>query len=141
MSVQLCDICNKIKPLSTFPKSKQYKNGYTKYCKICKNNKQSITRKTKAGKIAHCESSAIWRRNNKNITRLQSAKYRALKFRASPLWANESLIKFYYDLATHLSLQVDHIIPLQNKQVCGLHWEGNLQLLSRKENAKKGNRL
>lgn len=51
-----------------------------------------------------------------------------------------------YALALHLSetteheWQVDHIIPLQGKNVSGLHVPENLQVIERSINSKKRNK-
>jgi 5-methylcytosine-specific restriction endonuclease McrA len=66
---------------------------------------------------------------------------KALKIKATPKWADETLMRDIYLEAKYHGLVVDHIIPLKGKTVCGLHWEGNLQLLSDKDNRSKGNRL
>ena len=64
----------------------------------------------------------------------------ALKQRI-PTWANREAIDAIYAEARRMNMTVDHIVPLRGKTVSGLHVENNLQLLSREENARKGNRF
>ena len=67
-------------------------------------------------------------------------KRRALKFNAIPKWSNLEKIKEIYKNCPK-GYHVDHIIPLNNPIVCGLHVENNLQYLTAKENISKGNKL
>lgn len=70
----------------------------------------------------------------------------ARKMRAVPKWINEFFISEAYDLAKlrtailGFEWNVDHIVPLQSKIVCGLHVENNLQVIPANQNIVKGNR-
>jgi len=71
--------------------------------------------------------------------------YKLLRKKATPKWANFDAIMDIYKQAKKLTQktgilhEVDHIIPLQNHLVCGLHVENNLQILTREQNRKKFN--
>lgn len=68
------------------------------------------------------------------------AKLAALKkINRVPSWAQvEEIHEFYTNCPE--GYQVDHIIPLKGKLVCGLHVIENLQYLTPEENMKKGNK-
>jgi hypothetical protein len=77
------------------------------------------------------------------LNRLQANKRNRNIELATPLWANQDAIEQIYEQAARLQQQdgipreVDHIIPLQSKKVCGLHSENNLQILTKDENSAK----
>lgn len=63
---------------------------------------------------------------------------------ATPPWATyDSVSAIYRDAAERRSMgedvQVDHIIPLHGKLVCGLHVANNLEVIDRLANARKSN--
>lgn len=85
----------------------------------------------------------------KHAYRLQTAKRRSNKLNATPTWlTKEHLqeIKNIYWLAVDITrttgerYEVDHIIPLQGKNICGLHVPWNLQVLPAYINRSKGNK-
>lgn len=90
-----------------------------------------------------------YRENNKDKFAHYSAKRRATKLQATPPWITEEQskdIENFYSLSRKLSkltgepMEVDHIVPLQGENVCGLHVPWNLQVLHMKLNRTKGNR-
>lgn len=68
------------------------------------------------------------------------AKRKAQKLNATPPWANLEKIREIYKSCPK-NQQVDHIIPLINDMVCGLHVESNLQYLTKPENLSKSNKF
>ena len=77
-----------------------------------------------------------------------NSKRRSARLEATPPWLTKSQIKEIEDLywlsqdlkrVTGFVYHVDHIVPLQGKDVCGLHVPWNLQVLPIDINLKKGN--
>jgi transcription elongation factor Elf1 len=83
--------------------------------------------------------------NNRDLYAAYTAKRRAIKAQATPSWANDQDISAMYLLASicndaGLRVEVDHIVPLNSPNVCGLHCESNLQILPATLNNQKSNR-
>jgi 5-methylcytosine-specific restriction endonuclease McrA len=81
-----------------------------------------------------------WERENPLKCSLKVANRRAKKKNATPIWVDLKAIEKFY-LERPDGYEVDHIIPLVSKTVCGLHVPWNLQYLTRSENIAKGNRF
>jgi hypothetical protein len=81
---------------------------------------------------------------NKNYRR-SVLYYRAL-YAAWPDWcADDDRFKQVYDRAKRLrksgrDVHVDHIVPIINELVCGLHVPWNLEVIGAKENLQKSNK-
>jgi hypothetical protein len=107
-------------------------------------------------KVEHPEklksTKAKWAANNAGVVCAYGAEYRAMKKTANPRWSDSQYIEDLYtncreaeDVFSNVGLDVkfhvDHIVPLQNDLVCGLHVESNLQILTARENRSKNNRF
>ncbi len=88
-----------------------------------------------------------WAVNNSDKRAASEAGRRFAKHKAMPMWANHTAIADLYEQARRLSIDtgiqhhVDHIVPLKNDRVTGLHWEGNLAVIPATDNLSKGNRF
>lgn len=69
----------------------------------------------------------------------KAKRYQAM-LQATPPWVDKEIIALFYR-DTPDGMQVDHIVPLQHKLVCGLHVMANLQYLSVTDNLKKHNKF
>ena len=90
-----------------------------------------------------------WQKANLDKVSAITAKRRASKLNATPAWLTPdqlSEIQQHYQVAKDLETMtgevchVDHIVPLQGENVCGLHVPWNLQVLTASDNMSKGNR-
>lgn len=97
-----------------------------------------------------------WRYNNKNYAKSYNKKYkkenkelsieinnrrRARKLQACPKYVCSSDFIQIYKKSKEENMTVDHIIPLSNDRICGLHVPWNLQLLTRSDNSSKNNKF
>jgi len=86
-----------------------------------------------------------WSQQNKDKVTAKTIRRDANKLQATPIWADHDAIAAFYEEAQRrtdlygIPFQVDHIVPLRSKLVCGLHWEKNLRIISAEENRLKSN--
>lgn len=91
----------------------------------------------------------LWISSNRGRYNASKAKRRAIKLQRTTKWltiTDFDKIKEYYIYANLFSktsgiqYDVDHIIPLQGKNISGLHVPENLTIITAIENDRKGNR-
>lgn len=78
-----------------------------------------------------------WQQRDGN-GKFHCAKRRAAKKQATPTWADMVKIKEIYANCPN-GYEVDHVVPLQGRQVSGLHVENNLTYLLKSDNKRKSN--
>ncbi len=140
-----CRVCERIRVREYGKKnpSKIKKTQRTKYLNKQEHYKQ-VSRDWRRDNPERLRTQVItWRKSNPERARLNSrvkeAKRRASKLRRTPSWADLDAIKEFYRNCPP-GHHVDHIIPLQGKNVSGFHILENLQYLTASENCSKGNK-
>lgn len=123
---------------------KQYNKTWDRQNKHIKKRSRAKWKSENAERVK--ELNRQWAKRNLGKLAAKTARRNALKKRAIPAWADHEKIKLIYlecarlTKSTGIDYQVDHIYPLVSKYMCGLHVETNLQIITKKENTKKGNR-
>jgi len=127
-------------------KGKEY--HYKNYEKNKERIKKSVIEWQRNNKEKYAaKSKRSYEKNKLNLFAYQALS-RAARRKAVPKWIDEQLKKqiqdFYIEarLKTRdsgIKYEVDHIIPLVNNEVCGLHVPWNLRVITQFENRSKRN--
>ncbi len=100
-------------------------------------------------RVQNKEVARAYRQANKAKRTACQIKREKAKIQRVPKWLTElhfQQIQIFYDSAHALTkefgiqMDVDHIVPLQGKNVSGLHVPWNLQVIPHSVNMSKGNR-
>ena len=127
-------------------------------------NKDKVKAQKKAYREANKDKIKAYREANKDKVKAQkkvyyeanSAKYieratfrkKLLNKLQRPSWYNSKLVNKIYNechklnkIAGFIKYHVDHIVPLQGKNVSGLHVQGNLKIILASVNLSKSNKF
>lgn len=110
-------------------------------------NKARVAEIKRAYTLRHKEKVALskkrWAVANKQSVLAKTRRYQAAKYNQCPKWLTKEQIneikQFYLNCPK--GYEVDHIIPLRNPNINGLHVIWNLQYLEKNQNRKKSNKL
>jgi 5-methylcytosine-specific restriction endonuclease McrA len=142
-----CRDCKEQKSETEFVKNKAFSSGIDTLCLVCNRRRTKEYRLAgKADRTAEARRARVRDRAKHNA---RMAKSKANRKKRQVTYDEFSLLFFeeIYDKAKRLTEligvphQVDHIVPLQGKNVSGLHVPENLQILTRYENISKSNKF
>lgn len=106
-------------------------------------NKEKWHERASAWKHANKDKVKSYKAKNKHKACEYAARRKSRKVNATPAWACPRKIELVYRQAQLANaiwpgmFEVDHIVPLLGKTVCGLHVENNLQVLDIHQNRSK----
>lgn len=139
LTEKICPKCEVVKPINQFKGEKK-----CAHCKQCRLEYKRSWKRANKEKLNVVRREYL-ARNKEKINAYNAEKKVLRRKMAVPVWADRQKIAGFYKDAversklTGIRYEVDHIIPLTNKIVCGLHVETNLRVITRSENARKRN--
>jgi hypothetical protein len=122
--------------------------GQTKSCGCFLNEARATGRSPQEELEVRRTRSRLSNRRNPARVKANKIKYESKRKSATPKWVNADDMKAMNDIydkarnitrATGIKHQVDHVIPINGKNVSGLHVPQNLQILTQAENVSKSN--
>lgn len=159
--MKLCAACARHKSVGDYHKDKSRNDGYRGICKTCvagymlkyyaansERIKNNVREWVGNNRGMHNKVCSEWVKRNRGAVNARTAKRYAAKTKATPQWLDADdhwLIDEIYALAvlrtacTGVKWEVDHIVPLRSKFVCGLHVPGNLCVIPMQANRRKSN--
>lgn len=110
----------------------------TAYARKLAGNRTAYWRNPDRARAMNREAGVRYYEQHKKKILAETRLYQVMKHQRIPKWADLKAIRRFYE-ACPKGYEVDHIIPLMGKNVCGLHVLENLQYLTIFENRSKGN--
>ena len=160
--MKTCNKCKVPKELSLFSKQAKSPDGFRPACKTCEASyikayrQANLDKMTERDRVKYennksqiLEQQKTYAQSNKDKVNAKAGAYRASKQKATPEWltdTHKAHMKRTYALsdmmteATGVPYHVDHIVPLNGENVCGLHVPWNLQALRADLNMIKSNK-
>lgn len=117
----------------------------TKHCRDCDRERDRRRYQEPARRAQQFAQAERWWRNNRGKKNATTARRRRWIKRATPSWLTaeqRAAIRAIYAQSAANGpgvTEVDHIVPLRGKLVCGLHVPWNLRVVPKAVNRKKAN--
>jgi hypothetical protein len=165
--MKACTKCKIFKPLDLFILNKRMKDGRGSWCRTCVADQNKLAYKKRmacpeerlkernrvntynyVNKDAKALANKAYAKSNLHVILANNKKAKTAKLKRTPTWLAETdlwMMQEAYKLAQIRTKkfgfvwEVDHIIPLQGRNVSGLHVPLNLQVIPRTFNRVKSN--